>query len=65
MASRIPLGTTEEVAEYLGDIPVKTLVQWRYKGTGPKYVRVGKHVRYRWSDVEAWLAAQERLVETA
>ena len=60
MASRVPLGTTEEVAEYLGGVPVKTLEMWRYKGTGPKYMRVGKYVRYRWSDVEAWLAAQER-----
>jgi excisionase family DNA binding protein len=59
MASRIPLGTTEQVAEYLG-VPVRTLELWRHKGAGPKYARVGKYVRYRWSDVEAWLAAQER-----
>jgi predicted DNA-binding transcriptional regulator AlpA len=65
MASRVPLGSTEEVAEYLGDIPVRTLVQWRYKGIGPKYVKVGKYVRYRWSDVEAWLASQERAVGAA
>ncbi len=65
MASRVPLGSTEEVAAYLGDIPVKTLIQWRYKGTGPKYVKVGKYVRYRWSDVDAWLAGQERAVGVA
>lgn len=62
MASRVPLGSTEEVASYLGGIPVKTLIQWRYKGIGPKYLKVGKYVRYRWCDVDAWLVSQERAV---
>jgi predicted DNA-binding transcriptional regulator AlpA len=26
----------------------------------PPYVKIGRCVRYRWRDVEAWLAAQER-----
>lgn len=52
--SRAGLATTAEVAEYLG-IPPHTLVQWRYRGTGPRYIRVGKHVRYRWPDVDKWL----------
>jgi excisionase family DNA binding protein len=51
---RKPLGTTAEVAAYLG-VPEKTLVEWRYKGKGPRYTRVGRYVRYRWTDCESWL----------
>ncbi|MDQ0030881.1 helix-turn-helix transcriptional regulator [Arthrobacter bambusae] len=36
------------------------LAQWRYKGIGPKFVKVGSGVRYRASDVEAWLDEQTR-----
>ncbi|GAA4395681.1 helix-turn-helix transcriptional regulator [Tsukamurella soli] len=40
-------------------LPVQTLAVWATKGTGPKYSRMGRHVRYRLSDVEAWELAQE------
>lgn len=46
--------TTEELAEKLRT-PIHTVNYWRARGTGPKGVRVGKRVLYRWSDVEAWL----------
>lgn len=26
----------------------------------PRYYRIGRSIRYRWSDVEAWLAERER-----
>jgi excisionase family DNA binding protein len=48
------LFSPEEVAGYLG-VPVKTLFQWRYKGVGPRGLRVGRHLRYRAEDVAAWL----------
>src|SRR6266851_5180248 len=54
LASGERLFSAEEVAGYLG-VPVKTLFQWRYKGVGPRGLRVGRHVRYRSNDVEAWL----------
>jgi hypothetical protein len=54
------LATPEELARYLNDIPVKTLAQWRSKGTGPQYRKVDRHVRYDWADVLAWLASQRR-----
>ncbi|MDP9459584.1 MAG: helix-turn-helix domain-containing protein [Actinomycetota bacterium] len=57
MEQRKPLGATPEVATYLG-VPVQTLYVWRTKGVGPRAVRVGKHLRYRWSDVDAWLEQQ-------
>lgn len=31
----------------------------RLKGTGPKYLKIGRLVRYRPADVQAWLAARE------
>lgn len=52
-----PLATPEEVAEYLG-VPVDTLYAWRYRGTGPRASKVGRHLRWRWEDVETWLDAQ-------
>jgi predicted DNA-binding transcriptional regulator AlpA len=42
-----------ELAERYG-LPVKTLAQWASKGTGPRYARMGRHVRYRLSDVIDW-----------
>lgn len=47
----------QELAEYLG-VPVATLYQWRYRGEGPAGFRVGRHLRYRWSEVEAWIERQ-------
>jgi hypothetical protein len=53
-----PLATPEDLAEFLNDIPVKTLAQWRSRGIGPRYRKVGRHVRYDWADITAWLARQ-------
>lgn len=52
-----PLWSIGDVSTFLG-VPVATLYQWRHLGTGPKAYRLGKHLRYRQSDVEAWLADQ-------
>jgi len=57
--SRRPLGTAEEIAVYLG-VPVATLHQWRHKGTGPRASKVGRWLRYRWTDVEKWLDDQAK-----
>ena len=46
-----------DVAAYL-NVPVKTVYVWRSAGTGPRGMRVGKHVRYRQVDVDAWLDRQ-------
>ncbi|WP_326830222.1 helix-turn-helix domain-containing protein [Streptosporangium sp. NBC_01810] len=51
------LGKPPEVAAYL-QVPERTLTQWRYLGTGPRWSKVGRHVRYRWSDIEKWLDQQ-------
>jgi excisionase family DNA binding protein len=44
----------QELADYL-DVPVETVRTWRANRTGPRGIRVGRHVRYRPSDVELWL----------
>jgi len=44
-----------ELADYL-EVPVKTIYTWRHRNTGPKGFRVGKHLRYRWRDVQSWVA---------
>ncbi|WP_322620015.1 helix-turn-helix transcriptional regulator [Streptomyces acidicola] len=56
-AQRGPLATPAEVAAYLG-VPVKTLYQWKYRGIGPNVHKVGRHLRYRWHEVDVWLNAQ-------
>lgn len=37
-----------------------TLQSWRYAARGPRYIKVGKFVRYRVADVESFLRAQTR-----
>lgn len=49
----------ESLAEYL-DLPVRAIYQWRYKGTGPPGIKVGKHVRFRRTEVDQWIDAQRR-----
>jgi hypothetical protein len=50
------LGTPAQVAEALHTTPA-SLAQMRYRGDGPKFVRVGRRrVLYRWVDVEQYIA---------
>jgi excisionase family DNA binding protein len=55
MESPDRLLTVEDLAEYLG-VPVATLYAWRYHRQGPPGFRVGRHVRYRWADIEEWIS---------
>jgi len=43
----------QELADRYG-LPVKTPAEWASKGTGPRYAKFGRHVRYRLSDVIDW-----------
>jgi excisionase family DNA binding protein len=49
--------SVRDLAEYLG-VPVTTLYQWRYRSEGPTGFRVGRHLRYRWTDVQEWIEEQ-------
>ena len=35
--------------------PRRTLQKWRVEGRGPRFLKVGRRVFYRRSDIEAWL----------
>lgn len=54
-----PLMTTEELSAHL-QVPIRTLSQWAYLKKGPTYMKVGRHRRYRLSDVEAWLVSVQQ-----
>ena len=49
--------TAQEVADHYR-LPLQTIYGWRYKGTGPKAIKLGRHLRYRRSDVERWAEEQ-------
>jgi excisionase family DNA binding protein len=49
----------QDLADYLG-VPVRTVYAWNHHSTGPTPIHVGKHVRYRREDVEAWLRSNEK-----
>lgn len=44
----------KEVAERLKVTP-NYLAKMRMDGTSPAYFRVGRKIRYYWSDVQAWI----------
>jgi len=48
--------TEREAAPRIGVAP-GTLRNWRRQGRGPAYLKVGKAVRYRPQDIEAYKAA--------
>jgi predicted DNA-binding transcriptional regulator AlpA len=48
------LWSIQETAEYLA-ISVHTLYGWRTHGYGPPSYRIGSMVRYRPSEVRAWV----------
>ena len=49
--------TIQDLAELLG-IPVLTIYQWRSKHTGPRAMRIGRHLRWDAREVAAWLLTQ-------
>ena len=42
----------------LCQVPLATVYRWNHYGNGPLPLHIGRHVRYRPSDVEVWLAKQ-------
>ena len=47
--------TTAQAARYLS-LAVSTLNKWRCHGGGPKFLKLGRAVRYRQSDLETFVA---------
>jgi hypothetical protein len=55
MSDQLPaLATAAEVAEYLHST-TPSLAQDVYRGTGPRFIKRGSQVLYRWSDILEWL----------
>jgi excisionase family DNA binding protein len=51
--------TPEDTANFLG-IRTHTLATWRCTGRyGLPFIKIGRAIRYRRADVEAWLAANQ------
>lgn len=38
--------------------PREKLAQWRHKGTGPAFYRLGRKIVYRGADLNSWADAQ-------
>ena len=53
-----PVLTLSELAAHLS-VSVQTLYDLRSKGRGPRGFRVGRELRFRQSEVDAWLARLE------
>ncbi len=51
--------TPAQLAERL-NLSVGQLAQLRYQGIGPRFIKTGRLVRYRATDVDVWLDAQTR-----
>ena len=51
------LMTTDEAAEVCRTTP-GTLEQWRHRGEGPQFVKLGRAVRYRRADLDAWIESR-------
>jgi hypothetical protein len=57
-SQRLP--TEPGAALYIATTP-KTLQKWRYTGTGPTFVRLGRSIRYRREDLDAFVLAGLRI----
>ena len=51
--------TPDTLAERLGT-KRRTIDEWRITGRGPKFIRIGRGVRYAPDAVDAWLRSQMR-----
>lgn len=52
--NRRPLATSDQIALYLG-VPKQTVYSWSSRGGGPRMSKVGRHLRARWEDLDAYL----------
>lgn len=38
----------------------RTMAEWRRRGFGPRWIKLGKHVRYSRDDVDRWIGERTR-----
>jgi predicted DNA-binding transcriptional regulator AlpA len=48
-----------QLAERYG-LPLETVYNWNKLRSGPRFMKLGRHVRYRMTDVLAWEASRTR-----
>jgi excisionase family DNA binding protein len=48
----------QDLADLCG-VPLATVYRWNHYGEGPIPLHIGRHVRYRPADVDAWLEEQK------
>jgi excisionase family DNA binding protein len=51
--------TTQEAAEFL-KLQRATLEAWRCRGGGPRFVKLGRAVRYHRDDLSRWVESRTR-----
>ena len=49
------LYTPQQLSDLL-KVPVQTIYSWLARDQGPKAIKVGRHLRFAESEVEAWLS---------
>lgn len=54
------LVSTEQAAEYLGGLKPNTIEGWRVRGEGPRYLKIGRLVRYKIDDLDAYIESRAR-----
>lgn len=52
--------TTSQAAEFLG-IKKNTLEIWRVQGKSPAFLKIGKNVRYEYSELIAFIESSRRI----
>lgn len=52
--------TPDQAADYLR-LSERTLIRWRNMRKGPPWVKAGRRVIYRRSDLDAWLERQTQM----
>jgi predicted DNA-binding transcriptional regulator AlpA len=59
--AEIPTDLVDEVALAIRlGVSRSTLQSWRYAGRGPRFLKIGRLIRYRNADIEAFLRASTR-----
>lgn len=58
MTEVTPLAVDEDAAAARIGLAVSTLQKKRVSGDGPPFVKLGRAVRYRLADLDAWVAAR-------
>jgi predicted site-specific integrase-resolvase len=59
MAQTLKFYNQTELAETLGISP-RTLEKWRQNGEGPMFIKLGKRVAYKESDISKWINTRGR-----